>query len=415
MRHQRRVLMFWPAILTVVAGSVAAPATAPADGEATEAAGESGPATPELVEPVPPAAPPPTEPTTSTTPITPLPTTVPKASDPLVGQPAGSDEAPPAATVLEPSDAPVDPPVEGDEAPPPRTTAPVVVASTAPPSPSLGGEASGAAPVESGSPVTTTGSPVAEAIAPAPSADDLGAVPADGELATAELDTAHETFALLPDWIVRPISFPVLGPVRFGNDWGACRDDCTRLHEGTDLVGVRMQPLLAAVGGTVTHIRYENSGTAGATITITGADGWYYNYFHVNNDRPGTDDGAAAHRWQVSPLLTVGSPVRAGQVIAYMGDSGNSEGSVPHLHFEIRRPDHRPINPYPSLAAAQWRQDCAPDGGLTLVQDASELASEVVAVIPVGGGGRWLIDADGRVFAEGSALHVATGAGGCAG
>ena len=109
-----------------------------------------------------------------------------------------------------------------------------------------------------------------------------------------ELDTADEKFALLPDWIVRPISFPVLGPVRFGNDWGACRDGCTRLHEGTDLIGVRMQPLLAAVGGTVTHIRYENAGTAGATITITGADGWYYNYFHVNNDTPGTDDGAAA-------------------------------------------------------------------------------------------------------------------------
>ncbi len=105
--------------------------------------------------------------------------------------------------------------------------------------------------------------------------------------------------------------------------------------------------------------------------------------------------------------------MRAGQVIAYMGDSGNSEGSVPHLHFEIRRPDHQPVNPYPSLAAAQQRQHCAADSGLALVTDAGSLAPTAIAVIPIDGGGRWLIDADGRVFAEGSALHVAAGAGGC--
>ena len=118
----------------------------------------------------------------------------------------------------------------------------------------------------------------------------------------------------------------MLGPVRYANGWGNCRDGCARRHVGTDLIGVAMQPLLAAVDGTITRIRYENEGTAGAVITITGADGWYYNYFHVNNDTPGTDDGAAGPEWQVSPQLTVGSPVRAGQVIGYMGDSGNAEG-----------------------------------------------------------------------------------------
>ena len=160
--------------------------------------------------------------------------------------------------------------------------------------------------------------------------------------------------------VVRPIAFPVLGTVQYGNDWGNCRDGCTRRHQGTDLIGVRMQPLLAAVDGTVTRIRYENVGTAGSVISITGADGWYYNYFHVNNDTPGTDDGLAGHEWQISPQLTVGSTVRAGQVIGYMGDSGNAEGSVPHLHFEIRQPDRTPVNPYHSLAAAQAPETCLP-------------------------------------------------------
>ena len=42
-----------------------------------------------------------------------------------------------------------------------------------------------------------------------------------------------------------------------------------------------------------------------------------------------------------------------------MGDSGNAEGSVPHLHFEIRTPDRTPVNPYHSLVAAQRRETCA--------------------------------------------------------
>ena len=210
--------------------------------------------------------------------------------------------------------------------------------------------------------------------------------------------------------VVRPIAFPVLGSVNYGNDWGNCRDGCARRHQGTDMIGVRMQPLLAAVDGTVTRIRYENVGTAGTVISITGADGWYYNYFHVNNDTPGTDDGLAGHEWQISPQLTVGSTVKAGQVIGYMGDSGNAEGSVPHLHFEIRTPDRTPVNPYPSLTAAQAPETCMPVEDVTLT-DPTELTPAAVSIIPIDGRGRWLIDPDGRLFAEGPAAHSGPPAG----
>lgn len=41
--------------------------------------------------------------------------------------------------------------------------------------------------------------------------------------------------------------------------------------------------------------------------------------------------------------------MRSGQLIGWVGDSGNAEGSEPHLHFELRY-ENRPINPYPILA-----------------------------------------------------------------
>ena len=171
------------------------------------------------------------------------------------------------------------------------------------------------------------------------------------------------------------------------------------------MVGVRMQPLLAAVDGTVTKISLENQGISGVSIRITGDDGWYYSYYHVNNDTPGTDDGQATPEWQVEPGLSVGSRVRAGQVIGYMGDSGNAEYSVPHLHFEIRTPDHTPVNPYHSLVAAQRRETCAPSAAWTNTP-LEALAPSAVAVIPLADGGRWVIDADGRLHAEGPAARV---------
>src|SRR5262245_4641818 len=53
------------------------------------------------------------------------------------------------------------------------------------------------------------------------------------------------------------ISFPVLGPVEYTDGWGNCRDGCSRRHKGTDILGVRLQPLLAATDGTLTRVRHE--------------------------------------------------------------------------------------------------------------------------------------------------------------
>ncbi len=155
---------------------------------------------------------------------------------------------------------------------------------------------------------------------------------------------------------VKPIAFPVEGPVTYTDTWGAPRGD-GRTHEGQDLMGKKMQRLLAAVDGIVHRITFDNA--RGNSVVIRGTDGWTYHYIHVNNDTPGTDDGQATRTQAFPANVVLGAPVTHGQVVAYMGDSGNAESTAPHLHFEIRQPPPPngytgvAINPYPSLRAAQ--------------------------------------------------------------
>jgi hypothetical protein len=73
----------------------------------------------------------------------------------------------------------------------------------------------------------------------------------------------------------------------------------------------------------------------------------------MNNDTPGTDDGQGGGQHAYAVGVDDGAQVVAGQLIGWMGDSGNAETTQAHLHFEIRRPDRTPVSPYPSLQAAQ--------------------------------------------------------------
>ncbi len=147
---------------------------------------------------------------------------------------------------------------------------------------------------------------------------------------------------------VRPLTFPVEGQVRFWDTFGAPRSG-GRTHQGIDLMGAKMMPLVAAADGTVTALRHDNSGLSGNSMTITDADGWTYVYIHINNDTPGTDDGANRYDQAFAAGIEAGARVRAGQRVAFMGDSGNAEDAGAHLHFELHRPDGTTVNPYQSL------------------------------------------------------------------
>ena len=148
---------------------------------------------------------------------------------------------------------------------------------------------------------------------------------------------------------MRDIHFPVEGAVRFRPDFGAPRVGHT--HQGNDLMGDQMQPLLSTVDGVVTKVITDRGGSAGNYLIIEDAQGWEYRYLHVNNDTPGTDDGANPAEWRFA--VRVGQRVSRGQHVAWMGDSGNAEETAPHLHFEIRTPGGAPIDPWTSLRLAE--------------------------------------------------------------
>jgi hypothetical protein len=100
--------------------------------------------------------------------------------------------------------------------------------------------------------------------------------------------------------------------------------------------------------------------------------------------------------------------VKAGQVIAFMGDSGNSETSVPHLHFEIHRPDGTAVNPYASLRAAELYDRCAGVGDPfrhTLFPISAPSSAQVELVTP-SGHGSMLVGHDGAYVPVGDATMV---------
>ena len=149
----------------------------------------------------------------------------------------------------------------------------------------------------------------------------------------------------------RTIVFPVDGETSFRNDFLEPRDGGAREHLGTDIIAPKHTPLVAAVNGVISYIPFSEP-SWGYMLTIQDSEGYQYRYLHLNNDNRGTDDGNGGSGQAYASGLKRGTKVSAGQLVGWVGDSGNAENTVPHLHFEIRGPDRVAINPYSSLVAA---------------------------------------------------------------
>jgi murein DD-endopeptidase MepM/ murein hydrolase activator NlpD len=156
-----------------------------------------------------------------------------------------------------------------------------------------------------------------------------------------------------------PITFPVNGKCSFEDSFGAARGGGARSHEGIDIISDKMTPVVAAVDGTVDWLNdgIETSTANGLpyyNLMLRGDDGNDYFYIHLNNDTPGTDDAKGGVVNAYAPGIINKIHVKAGETLAYVGDSGNAEETVSHLHFEIHEGGYKdPIDPYLSLVIAK--------------------------------------------------------------
>lgn len=216
----------------------------------------------------------------------------------------------------------------------------------------------------------------------------LPAVLLPGVASASEVANAQATDAPVASFTteqVRTISIPVdpaalmedengNTAVYWSDTYGAARSG-GRSHVGVDMMGPKMTPLLAAVDGTITWMRSNGNNM----LVITDEDGWEYWYIHLNNDTPGTDDGANAYDEAFGPGIEVGAEVVAGQVIGYLGDSGNAEGSGSHLHFEIEDPSGRNVNPTLSVddALTRLNEIAVPSELVAPFDDFSSLSSQL--------------------------------------
>jgi hypothetical protein len=170
-------------------------------------------------------------------------------------------------------------------------------------------------------------------------------------MVAAMLSTAGARFdvPLTNDTVVKayPLVFPVAGDHSYVDTFGAPRSG-GRTHKGTDIFAAKLTPVVAAADGTV--IRIAIGKLAGRYIVVLHTDGWRSYYIHLNNDTPGTDDGRGGAS---APGIAVGVRVAAGDVLDYIGDSGNAEETPSHLHFELHDPHGAAVNPEPHLRAAE--------------------------------------------------------------
>ena len=127
--------------------------------------------------------------------------------------------------------------------------------------------------------------------------------------------------------------FPSQGRCSFVDSWQWVRSGGRR-HEGVDIMGPKGLALYAVLDGTITKMYGAESTLSGNALRLTTADGTYFFYAHLDSFAAG---------------IAIGSVVRAGQIIGYMGSTGAAGSS--HLHFEVHPLGGPAVSPYPVVKA----------------------------------------------------------------
>ena len=117
----------------------------------------------------------------------------------------------------------------------------------------------------------------------------------------------------------RSFVFPVVGPAGYGDSYGQVRSDVNGgWHHGDDIFAPLGAPVVAVASGTINRVGWEKVGGWRLWVRDGAADEFYY-----------------AHLSGYTRSVFHSKSVQAGQVLGFVGNTGDAYGGAPHLHFEI--------------------------------------------------------------------------------
>ena len=141
--------------------------------------------------------------------------------------------------------------------------------------------------------------------------------------------------------------FPVYGPSQFGDSYGAFRGDVAgNWHHGDDIFAPLGAPILACADGIVFSVGWNDVGGNRLWLRDDQGNEFYY-----------------AHLSAFTPLAKNGLHVHAGEMLGFVGNTGDAQGTPTHLHFEVHPTSllfmgyDGAVDPTPYLSAWQHLQD----------------------------------------------------------
>ena len=139
--------------------------------------------------------------------------------------------------------------------------------------------------------------------------------------------------------------------MKYYDDFGAPRAGGP--HQGNDILAAKRSLAVAAESGKVKL--WTSSANAGCMLYLYGKSGTTYLYIHLNNDVTSGNDnrGKCVAGTAYAKGLRSGAAVRAGEPIAFVGDSGDANGLHAHLHFEVHPKGGNAVSPFPYLKRAR--------------------------------------------------------------
>lgn len=183
--------------------------------------------------------------------------------------------------------------------------------------------------------------------------DDVVPAPPPPEREVERAVGESEAVDALGALVARGLSVPVLGVRReeLRDSYAELRGG-SRRHEAIDILAPRNTPVVAVEDGTIAKL-FTSRGGGGLTIyQFDENDQFAYYYAHLERYASG---------------LAEGERVRRGQVIGFVGTSGNAPPDTPHLHFAVYRLNEErrwwegdPLNPYEILRPAPEPQERKP-------------------------------------------------------